>query len=94
LISDFPTCSGIKTARKTNAKNQKPATGHAKCGFQEAWTAAYYRRKRTEGKTHSIAVRALANIWVRVIHAMRRQHRSYLAATFRAAQQAHARQAA
>jgi transposase len=38
--------------------------------FQEPWAAAYYRRKRTEGKTHSMAVRALANGWVRIIHAM------------------------
>jgi hypothetical protein len=29
---------------------------------QEAWALDYYRRKRAEGKTHSMAVRALANI--------------------------------
>jgi transposase len=38
--------------------------------FQEPWAAAYYQRKRSEGKSHSTAVRALANVWVRNIHAM------------------------
>ncbi len=31
---------------------------------QEEWAAEYYRRKRKEGKTHSMAVRALGNQWV------------------------------
>ena len=62
--------------------------------FQEAWSAAYYRRKRGEGKTHSMAVRALANVWVRILHAMWLTQRPYLAATFVAAQQAHTSQAA
>ncbi len=34
---------------------------------QEAWALAYYQRKRAEGKTHSVAVRALANVWVRIV---------------------------
>jgi transposase len=29
---------------------------------QEAWALAYYKRKRAEGKTHRMAVRALANV--------------------------------
>ncbi len=29
---------------------------------QEAWALDYYRRKRAQGKTHSMAVRALANV--------------------------------
>jgi transposase len=62
--------------------------------FQEAWSAAYYRRKRSEGKSHSMAVRALANVWVRIIHAMWRTQRPYVVATFLGAQQAHGRQAA
>src|SRR5258708_2868390 len=37
---------------------------------QEPWAQAYYQRKRAEGKSHSMAVRALANVWVRVIFAM------------------------
>jgi hypothetical protein len=32
---------------------------------QEPWAQAYYRRTRQEGKTHSMAVRALVNGWVR-----------------------------
>src|SRR5258706_11579272 len=43
--------------------------------FQEPWAATYYRRKRQEGKTHSMAVRALGNSWVRIIQAMWRHHR-------------------
>jgi transposase len=34
---------------------------------QEGWALDSYRRKRAEGKTHSMAVRALANVWVRII---------------------------
>jgi transposase len=57
--------------------------------FQEPWAEAYYQRKRQEGKTHSMAVRALANLWVRIIYALWRKHEPYQAATFLAAQQAH-----
>lgn len=62
--------------------------------FREPWAAAYYRRKRQEGKSHSMAVRTLANSWVRIIHAMWLKQRPYVAATFLAAQHAHASQAA
>ncbi len=62
--------------------------------FQEPWAAAYYRRKRQQGKSHSMAVRALANNWVRIIQAMWRQQRPYQAETFLAAQRVHAGQAA
>jgi hypothetical protein len=57
--------------------------------FQEPWAEAYYQRKRKEGKTHSMAVRALSNVWVRIIYALWRKHEPYQAATFLAAQQAH-----
>jgi transposase len=57
--------------------------------FQEPWAEAYYQRKRQEGKTHSMAVRALSNVWVRIIYALWRKHEPYQAATFLAAQQAH-----
>ncbi len=58
--------------------------------FQEPWAAAYYRAKRAEGKTHSMAVRALANVWVRIVHAMWFKHQRYAADTFLSAQRAHA----
>jgi len=61
------------------------------CTFQEPWAEAYYQRKRQEGKTHSMAVRALSNLWVRMIFALWRKHEPYQAATFLAAQQAHGR---
>ena len=57
---------------------------------QEAWALDYYRRKRAQGKTHSMAVRALANIWVRIIYRMWQDKVSYQAATFEAARLSHA----
>jgi transposase len=61
---------------------------------QEAWADAYYRRKRQEGKSHTVAVRALANLWVRIVYALWRDHAQYDPAVFLAAQQTHGRQAA
>jgi transposase len=57
---------------------------------QEAWALAYYQRKRAEGKTHSMALRALANVWVRIIYRMWVSETCYQTATFEAAQLAHA----
>jgi transposase len=57
---------------------------------QEAWALAYYQRKRAEGKTHSVAVRALANVWVRILYRMWVNKTSYQTATFEAARLAHA----
>ncbi len=37
---------------------------------KEEWAAEYYGRKREEGKSHTMALRALANQWVRIIHAL------------------------
>jgi transposase len=57
---------------------------------QEGWAKDYYDRKRKEGKSHSMAVRALANVWVRIIYRMWVTKTSYCTATFEAAQRAHA----
>jgi hypothetical protein len=57
--------------------------------FQEAWAKSSYQRKRREGKSHSMAVRALANVWVRIIHALWRTRRLYVAETLLTAQHAH-----
>lgn len=62
--------------------------------LSEPWAAAYYQRKRAEGKSHSMAVRALANVWVRIIFRMWQKAICYQTAIFEAAQQAHAKQAA
>ncbi|GLV58638.1 IS110 family transposase [Dictyobacter sp. S3.2.2.5] len=62
--------------------------------MKEAWALAYYQRKRAEGKTHSMAVRALANVWVRIIYKMWFQHTCYETAIFEAAQHQHAPRAA
>src|SRR2546421_2865102 len=42
-----------------------------------AWARDYYQRKRAEGKSHTVAVRALSNVWVRIIFAMWMDHRCY-----------------
>ena len=57
---------------------------------QEAWAKDYYERKRKEGKSHSMAVRALANVWVRIIYRLWQNKTSYQTATFEAAKRAHA----
>jgi len=61
---------------------------------KEPWARAYYQRKRREGKSHSMAVRALANQWVRIIYALWVKHETYDATIFLAAQQTHAPRAA
>jgi transposase len=58
--------------------------------LREPWALAYYQRKRAEGKSHSMAVRALANIWVRIIYRMWVSKTCYQPATFEAAKRAHA----
>jgi transposase len=58
--------------------------------LQEEWARDYYQRKRAEGKTHSMALRALANVWVRIIYRMWVTKTSYQTATFEAARRAHA----
>src|SRR5438067_3475521 len=58
--------------------------------LSEPWALAYYQRKRAEGKTHSMAVRALANVWVRIIYRIWMSETSYQTATFEAAKRAHA----
>jgi transposase len=60
----------------------------------EAWAHDYYQRKRAEGKSHSVAVRALANVWVRIIFAVWSQHCCYETSIFERAQHQHARRAA
>ncbi len=62
--------------------------------LQEDWANAYYRRKRREGKSHTKAVRALANQWVRIIYAVWHKRETYDPTIFVTAQQAHARRAA
>jgi len=61
---------------------------------QEGWASDYYQRKRAEGKSHTVAVRALSNVWARIIFAMVNKHEPYDSATFEAAQRLHAHRAA
>lgn len=61
---------------------------------KEPWALAYYQRKRREGKSHPMAVRALANQWTRIIYALWVKRQTYDPAIFLAAQQTHAPRAA
>jgi len=62
--------------------------------LQEGWALVYYERKRAEGKSHSVAVRALSNIWARIIFAMLTSHTSYDRTTFETARHLHTSKAA
>jgi len=61
---------------------------------QEAWARDYYQRKRAEGKSHTVAVRALANVWARILYAIWKTKEPYQTTTFEQARQAHAPRAA
>lgn len=54
-----------------------------------AWAREYYARARARGKHHAEAIRMLANVWLRIIVAMRRGHRPYDEAVFLKAREAH-----
>jgi len=62
--------------------------------LSEPWALAYYERKRAEGKSHTVAVRSLANVWIRIILALWRDKQDYQRETFEAAQRAHGQQVA
>lgn len=60
----------------------------------ETWAHDYYQRKRKEGKSHSVAVRALSNVWTRILYAMWITHTTYDPTVFETARQVHAPRAA
>jgi transposase len=60
----------------------------------EPWAKDYYHRKRAQGKSHSVAVRALSNTWVRIMFRMWVNQRGYERGLFEAAQGAHVPRAA
>jgi hypothetical protein len=62
--------------------------------LSEPWALAYYQRKRAEGKTHNMTLRALANILVRIIYRMWEEKTWYQAEVFEAAQRTHAKRIA
>jgi transposase len=62
--------------------------------LQEPWALAYEQRKPAEGKSHSVALRSLANVWLRIIYAMWRDSTRYQGRTFQVAQEQHMRKAA
>jgi Transposase IS116/IS110/IS902 family len=61
---------------------------------QEHWADEYYQRKRAEGKSHTVALRALSNVWLRIIYRMWSTKSRYDRAIFVASQQVHAPRAA
>jgi len=56
---------------------------------QVSWAREYYDKKRSQGKSHHEAVRALANIWVRIIFAMWINHTPYDESVFLTAKAKH-----
>lgn len=60
----------------------------------EPWAKDYYRGKREQGKSHSVAVRALSNTWVRILFRMWMSQSGYERSTFEAAQGRHTPRAA
>ncbi|HZR39475.1 MAG TPA: transposase [Ktedonobacteraceae bacterium] len=60
----------------------------------EPWAKAYYQRKRAQGKSHSMAVRCLANVWVRILFRMSQDEIYYQRTIFETAQEAHAQRIA
>jgi transposase len=60
----------------------------------EPWALDYYERKRREGKSHSVAIRALANVWVRILFAIWLKGEEYQPTVFEQAQREHASRAA
>lgn len=44
---------------------------------RSGWARAFYDRQRANGKTHFKALRALANRWLEVLHALLRTRRRY-----------------
>jgi len=55
----------------------------------EPWAKEYYYRKRKEGKSHHVAIRSLANNWVRIIYALWRKEEKYDSAVFTTSQKKH-----
>jgi transposase len=60
----------------------------------EPWAMTYYQRKRNEGKSHSVAVRALSNVWARILFAVWFKREEYQPAIFEHARQLHGPHAA
>src|SRR5438093_4720373 len=54
---------------------------------QEPWAMADYQRQRAEGKSHTVAIRARAKVWLRISYAIWRDRTPDVSATFEAAQQ-------
>ena len=59
--------------------------------LSEPWAREYYDAQRKRGKKHHQAVRALANVWVKIIFVMWKNHQPYDRDIFLAAQKAHRR---
>ncbi|HEY4384246.1 MAG TPA: IS110 family transposase, partial [Ktedonobacteraceae bacterium] len=56
----------------------------------EPWARDYYQHKRATGKSHTVAIRALANVWVRILFVVWFKREEYQRAIFEHAQHQHA----
>jgi len=61
--------------------------------LREPWAKEYYDGKRKDGKSHSVAVRALSNQWVRIIYRMWMNREPYSREKYMQARARHARAA-
>jgi transposase len=61
---------------------------------KEPWARDSYQQKRQEGKSHSVAVRALSNVWVRILFALWLKREEYQSAIFERAKREHGPRAA
>ena len=59
--------------------------------LNEPWAREYYDAQRRRGKAHHQAIRALANVWIRIIFAMWKRNEPYNRKVFLDAQSAHRR---
>lgn len=68
----------VQVRRACNHSLRETMWLFAFCSLRQcAWAQDYYARARVRGKKHAEAVRMLANVWMRIIIAMRRDRRPY-----------------
>jgi transposase len=60
------------------------------CSLKQCdWARSYYDQLRKRGKSHQHALRALANIWVKIVYTMWRKHAVYNENLFLTSREAH-----
>ncbi|HEY1350619.1 MAG TPA: transposase [Ktedonobacteraceae bacterium] len=89
----FPSGTSHKALRRLGSikpwRNALPPCSWQRT-LQEAWASDSSQRKRAEGKSHTVAVRALATVWARILYAVWKTKEPSQTAIFDRARQAHA----